>query len=55
MANINNSVISLPEVVNINKEDYILQLMSIASLQVHNIWVTQGSQGDDDEPIVPPN
>ncbi|MBS9383343.1 MAG: hypothetical protein HEQ24_03590 [Dolichospermum sp. BR01] len=54
MANINNSVISQPEVVNINREDYILQLMPIASLQVQNICITQGFQGDDD-PIVPPN
>jgi hypothetical protein len=54
MTNINNSVISLPQVANINRQDYILQLMSIASLQVQNIWVTQDSQRDD-EPIVPPN
>jgi hypothetical protein len=54
MANINSSVISLTEVAKINKRDDILQLMPIASLQVQNICITQGSQGDDD-PIVPPN
>ena len=54
MANINSSVIFLPEVAKINRRDDILQLMPIELMQVQNICITQGFQGDDD-PIVPPN
>jgi hypothetical protein len=56
MADQNNSVISLAEVVNINRQVHNLQLMSIQSLQLQNIWLTQSHGGDeDDSPIVPPN
>ena len=54
MANINSSVISLPEFAKINRRDDILPLMPIELIQVQNICITQGFQRDDD-PIVPPN
>ena len=55
MAYQDNLVISLAEVANVNRQDHTLQLMSIQSLQVKNIWFTQIYQGDEDDPIVPPN
>ena len=55
MAYQDNSVISLSEVANVNRQYNILQLISIQSLQGQNIWFTQSHQGDEDDPIVPPN
>ena len=55
MAYQDNSVISLAEVANVNRQDHILQVISIQSLQGQNIWFTQNHQGDEDDPIVPPN
>ena len=56
MAYQDNSVISLAEVANVNRQDHTLQLMPIQSLQIENIWFTQSHQGDeDDDPLVPPN
>ncbi|MBO1046467.1 hypothetical protein [Dolichospermum circinale] len=55
MAYQDNSVISLAEVANVNRQDHTLQLMPIQSLQIQNIWFTQSHQGDEDDPIVPPN
>jgi len=55
MAYQDNSVISLAEVANVNRQYNILQVISIQSLQGQNIWFTQIYQGDEDDPIVPPN
>jgi hypothetical protein len=56
MDNINGSMISLREVVTINRRSHILQLMSIQSIQLQNSWLMESHQGDeDDDPIVPPN
>ena len=56
MAYQDNSVISLAEVANVNRQYNILQVISIQSLQGQNIWFTQIHQGDeDDDPLVPPN
>jgi hypothetical protein len=55
MAYQDNSVISLAEVANVNRQYNILQVISIQSLQGQNIWFTQSYQGDEDDPIVPPN
>jgi len=56
MAYQDNSVISLAEVANVNRQYNILQVISIQSLQGQNIWFTQNHQGDeDDDPLVPPN
>jgi hypothetical protein len=54
MVNINSSVTSLLEVAKINRRDDIVRLMPIELMQVQNICITQGFQGDDD-PLVPPN
>jgi hypothetical protein len=40
---------------NVNRQYNILQVISIQSLQGQNIWFTQSHQGDEDDPIVPPN
>ena len=53
---IGNSVISLPEVLSINRQDNLLQFMSLQSLKLQPISFIQSYQGrDEDNPIVPPN
>ena len=50
-------VISLIEVVKVNRQNDILPLTSVQLLQVRNILFTQNYLGgdEDDDPIVPPN
>jgi hypothetical protein len=53
---IGNSVISLPEVLSINRQDNLLQFMSLQSLKLQPISFIQSyPEGDEDYLIVPPN
>ncbi len=53
---IGNSVISLLEILSMNRQDNLLQFMSLQALKLQPIWFIQSYQrGDEDDPIVPPN